>query len=41
MSFYIEFVLLQPRDIEFLAAGTAAKLPHNIFLVIPHNPRFK
>lgn len=38
MAFEVEFVLLEPGDVEFLAGGPAFELPGNVFLVVADNP---
>lgn len=34
----VQFVLLEPGDIELLTAGTALELADNVFLVVAHDP---
>lgn len=38
MAFEIEFVLFEPRDVEFLARGSALELSGDVFLVVSNNP---
>jgi len=38
MSLEVEFVLLEPRNIELLSRGSALELACNVFLVITNDP---
>lgn len=38
MAFQINFVFLEPREVQLLAASTALELSDNIFLIIAYNP---
>ena len=38
VALQIEFVLLEPADVEFLAGGASFELPRNVLLVVAHNP---
>ncbi len=38
MPFEVEFVFLEPGDIEFLARSTALELAGNVLFIIAYNP---
>ena len=37
VAFEVEFVLFQPRDVEFLPRGAALELPGDVFFVVAHD----
>ncbi len=41
MAFEVEFVLLEPGDVEFLAGCSSFELPGDVFFVITDNPAIK
>lgn len=38
MAFDVEFILLEPGDVEFLTGGTALELTSNVLLIVADDP---